>query len=159
VTEDAWSHPVLGGGLGPYDHRILGEPGGLTQFGVHLERLPPGSRSSFRHWHEAEDELLYLLSGHLVLIEEGETPLAPGDCAAWPAGLALGHCVENRGAEPALYLVVGTRAPHDRIHYPYHDLITEKEGPARRWFYADGRPRAAPPPPDPPPPPRPPAPP
>jgi uncharacterized cupin superfamily protein len=142
VHEAAWEHPVLGGGLGPYSHRIIGNPGGLTQFGAHLETLPPGSRSSFRHWHESEDEMVYVLSGEVILIEDVETPLRAGEAAAWPAGRPVGHCLENRSAAPATYLVVGTRRTNDIIHYPDHDLITVKDGPARRYLHADGRPRA-----------------
>lgn len=138
--EDAYAHPVLGGGLGPYSWRGLGEAGGLTQFGCHLEELPPGSRSSFRHWHEAEDELVYMLTGEVVLIEDQETTLGPGDVAAWPKGHPVGHCLENRGTIPARYLVVGTRQATDIIHYPDHDLITHKDGTARRYTHADGRP-------------------
>lgn len=141
VLEDGYEHPVLGGGLGPYRHAILGDPGGLTQFGVHLEELPPGGHSSFRHWHEAEDEMILVLSGHPVLIEDEETQLSPGDAACWPAGAPVGHCLENRADVPAVYLTIGTRLPRDRIHYPDHDLITEKDGPARRYSHADGRPR------------------
>lgn len=140
-TADDYCHPILGGGLGDYRYRLLGDPGGLSQFGAHVEELPPGARSSFRHWHEAEDEFIYLLSGHLVLIEDSETPLAPGDCAAWPAGAAIGHCLANRSTLPARYLVIGTRRQTDIIHYPDHDLITYKDGPHRRYTRADGRPR------------------
>lgn len=136
-----YSHPVLGGGLGDYRYRLLGEQAGLGQFGVHLEELPPGARSSFRHWHSNEDEFVYLLSGQLVLIEDHETLLEPGDCAAWPAGLAVGHCLENRSDGPALYLVIGSRRQTDTITYPDHDLITHKDGPHRRYTHADGRPR------------------
>ena len=46
TPEPAHRHPVLGAVLGAYAHPILGDAAGLTQFGVHLERLPPGSRSS-----------------------------------------------------------------------------------------------------------------
>lgn len=141
VQEAAYEHPILGGGLGPYRHCVLGDPGGLSQFGVHLEELPPGSFSSFRHWHEAEDEAVYVLSGHPVLVEDGETPLSPGDMACWPAGMPLGHHLHNRTDAPAVYLTIGTRLKRDRIHYPDHDLITEKDGPARRYSHADGRPR------------------
>lgn len=116
VADEA--HPVLGGGLGPYSHVPLGDPGGLTQFGVHLEILPAGSRSSHRHWHEAEDELIYMLSGEVVLIEDAETVLRPGDAAAGPAGRPVGHCLENRSGAEASYLVVGTRSMADVVHYP-----------------------------------------
>jgi uncharacterized cupin superfamily protein len=140
VHETDLNHPILGGGLGPYSHRIIGNPGGLTQFGAHLETLPPGSRSSFRHWHEGEDEMVYMLSGEVVLIEDSETPLKAGEAAAWPAASPVGHCLENRGTEPATYLVVGTRRTNDIIHYPDHDLVTVKDGAARRYLHADGRP-------------------
>ena len=37
-----------------------------------------------RHWHEAEDEFVYVLAGELTLVEDsGETPLRAGDAAAW----------------------------------------------------------------------------
>ncbi|HJQ27957.1 MAG TPA: hypothetical protein VJ827_01340, partial [Rubrobacter sp.] len=39
------------------------DAGGLTQFGAYVQTLQPGSRSSDRHWHEEEDEFLYMLSG------------------------------------------------------------------------------------------------
>ncbi|MFO1033714.1 MAG: cupin domain-containing protein [Hyphomicrobiales bacterium] len=42
---------------------ILGDVFGLTQFGVNLATLPPGVWSSYRHWHEKEDEFIYVLSG------------------------------------------------------------------------------------------------
>ncbi|MGO4851503.1 cupin domain-containing protein [Phaeovulum sp. W22_SRMD_FR3] len=134
-------HPILGGGCGPYNYAILGEAGGLTQFGAHLEILPPGSRSSFRHWHETEDEMVYLLSGEVVLIEEtGEAILRPGDTACWPAGQPNGHCLENRSGAPATYLTLGTRLPEDIIHYADHDLITHKDGAARVYTRRDGTP-------------------
>lgn len=142
ATEDA-AHPILGGGLGPYAYQLLSDPGGLTQYGAFIEILPPGSRSSFRHWHETEDEMVYILSGEVVLIEDSETPLRAGDCAAWPAGHPVGHCLENRSAAEARYLVIGTRNVKDIIHYPDLDLTTHKDGKARRYTHADGRPRSA----------------
>ena len=142
AAKDA-AHPILGGGLGPYSYQLLSDPGGLTQYGAFIEILPPGSRSSFRHWHETEDEMVYILSGEVVLIEDSETPLVAGDCAAWPAGMAMGHCLENRSGTEARYLVIGTRNRTDIIHYPDHDLTTHKDGKARRYTHADGAPRIA----------------
>ena len=131
------AHPVLGAGTGPYSYQLVGDAGGLTKFGAHVEVLPPGSRSGHRHWHEAEDEMIYMLAGEVVLIEDAETPLRVGDAACWPAGLAVGHCLENRSDSDAMYLVIGTRAQNDRIHYPDHGLITEKTGPARNYWRTD----------------------
>ena len=60
----------------------LGDAANLTQFGVNLLRLPPGAWSSQRHWHSDEDELVLMVSGSAVLIEDcGETVLHPGDMA------------------------------------------------------------------------------
>ena len=53
----------MGASSDPMRTRLIGDAAGLTQFGCHLERLPPGSRSSHRHWHETEDELVYVLAG------------------------------------------------------------------------------------------------
>ena len=49
----------------------LGDVAGLTQFGVNLTRLKPGAASALRHWHEAEDEFVYVLEGEITLIEDG----------------------------------------------------------------------------------------
>jgi hypothetical protein len=38
----------------------LGKLVGMTQFGVNQVTLDPGSISSLRHWHEAEDEFVYV---------------------------------------------------------------------------------------------------
>ena len=80
------SHPVLGDGNGPSAYRSLGGPGGLSQFGARIEVLPPGARSGHSHWHEAADEMVYVLAGEVVLIEDAETTLRPGEAACWPAG-------------------------------------------------------------------------
>jgi uncharacterized cupin superfamily protein len=139
-TEDP-PHPVLGAGHGPFGYQLLSDPGGLTQFGAFIETLPPGSRSGFRHWHETEDEMVLILSGEVVLIEDREELLSPGDVAAWPAGQGIGHCLENRSAAEVRYLVIGTRNSRDVVHYPDHDLVAHKDGAARAWFHSDGRKR------------------
>src|SRR6478736_3868557 len=89
---------------GPYSQRVLGEQAKLTQFGVLLERLPPGSRSSHRHWHETEDEFVFVLAGEVVLVEDAETTLHAGEAAGWAAGAPVAHCLENRSAADAVYL-------------------------------------------------------
>lgn len=93
--------------------------GGLTQFVAHVQTLQPGSRSGDRHWHEEEDELLYMLSGEATVIEEdGPHTLHPGDAACWPAGTANAHQVVNRSNAPCTYLIFGTRMAYDTVHYP-----------------------------------------
>ncbi len=123
---------------GPYAELVLGDQAGLKQFGVHLEELPPGSGSSIRHWHEREDEFLFVVSGELVLVEEGETVLKAGDAAAWAAGTPVAHCLVNRSTAPAVFLVVGTRSPQEVVHYPDHDVVMHRDGTDRRFTRPDG---------------------
>src|SRR5215510_8785567 len=106
----------------------LGNAAGLDQFGVNLTRLPPGTQASQRHWHQSEDEFVYVLEGELVLIEnDGETVLKPGDCAGFKAGVPNGHHLVNKSQRDALYLEIGTRAASERAHYPGIDLVFERD--------------------------------
>ena len=75
------------------------DAGGLTHYGAYVETLQPGARSSDKHWHEKEDEFLYVLAGEVTVIEDdGEAVLHPGDAACWPAGKPVAHTVANRSA-------------------------------------------------------------
>lgn len=125
---------------GPYSQLILGDQAGLTQFGVHLEQLPPGSRSSHRHWHESEDEFVFMLSGELILVEDEETVLVAGDAVAWAAGAPVAHCLENRSAGVAVYLTVGARVAVGTVNYPDHDIVMRHDASGRRFFHGDGSP-------------------
>jgi uncharacterized cupin superfamily protein len=104
--------------------RKLGDAVGLSDFGVNLVRLPPGKWSSQRHWHSHEDELVYVLEGEVVLVEDdGEHRLGPGDCAGWQAGSPNGHCLQNRSGADAVYLEIGSRRPRvDACDYPDIDM-------------------------------------
>ena len=92
----------------------LGDAAGLTQIGVNLLRLPPGQWSSQRHWHEAEDEFVYVLAGELTLVEDtGETLLRAGDAAAFPKNTGNGHHLINKSTTTAIYLEAGSRSMED----------------------------------------------
>jgi len=56
----------------------LGRAADLTQFGVNICTLKPGAASSQRHWHENEDELVYVLEGEVVLCERRRRKPAQG---------------------------------------------------------------------------------
>ncbi|MEW9919440.1 cupin domain-containing protein [Marimonas sp. MJW-29] len=133
-------HPLTGVDNGPYADIALGDAVGLTQFGVHLERLPPGSQSSHRHWHETEDEFVYVVSGELVLIEDSEIVLTAGEAAGWNSGTPVAHCLENRSDRDAVMLVVGTRAEAGAVHYPDHDLVLRHTAERRVFTRGDGTP-------------------
>ena len=124
------------------EKRPLGDLFGLANFGVNLTRLAPGAISALRHAHSRQDEFVYILSGHPVLVTDaGETPLAPGMCAGFRAGTGDGHHLVNRTKEDVVYLEVGDRTPGDAGTYPDDDLQAVL-GPDGKWRYAhkDGTP-------------------
>lgn len=129
---------LFGHGNGPYAEVSLGDAVGLEQFGVRIERLPPGSRSSYRHWHETEDEFVYVLSGELVLVEEVECILKTGEAAGWRAGQPIAHCLENRSSSHATVLIVGMRSKVGVVHYPDDDIIMYHDETGQRFTRTDG---------------------
>jgi uncharacterized cupin superfamily protein len=101
----------------------LGNHFGLTNFGVNLTCLPPGSISAPRHFHSQQDELIYILEGTPVLVTDaGEIPLRPGMCAGFKAGSGNAHQLRNRSDTTVVYLEIGDRAAGDVVTYPDDDI-------------------------------------
>src|SRR5262252_4852431 len=119
----------------------LGNAGGLTDFGVNLMHPPPGSASSQRHWHSAEDEFVYVLEGEVELVTDAGTQrLGAGMVAGFPAGRADGHQLVNRSERDAVYLEVGDRQAGDEIDYPDIDLRLLQRNGRDFWAHKDGTP-------------------
>ncbi len=124
---------------GSFQSLRYSDAGGLTQYGVYVETLQPGSSSSNRHWHEKEDEFMYVLAGEVTVVEnDGPQTLGPGEAACWPAGVPNGHTVQNRSSAPCSYVVVGTRVTHDVCHYPDLGRTLFTEGETWRLVAKDG---------------------
>jgi uncharacterized cupin superfamily protein len=121
----------------------LGDAGGLTQFGVNLLQLPPGAWSAQRHWHSAEDEFVYIVSGEVVLVtDDGEEVLRGGDCAAFAANTPNGHHLVNKSAFMAVCLEVGSRNPdNDAVDYPDIDMRFDPQQDC--YVHKDGTPYPA----------------
>jgi uncharacterized cupin superfamily protein len=104
--------------------RRLAPVAGLGEMGASHVVLKPGAWSSQRHWHEAVDELLVMLSGEAVLVEDGgETVLRAGDIAVWPKGLANGHCLQNRSDSDCSFIAISAGdSTRDAGEYPDIDL-------------------------------------
>lgn len=115
-------------------YRRLAPAAGLTKLGASHVVLKPGGFSSHRHWHREEDELVIMLAGEAVLIEDaGETVVRPGDVLAWPAGVPDGHRLHNRTNEDCVFVAIsaGDKAK-DSGEYPDIDMIFDAEGYARK---------------------------
>jgi uncharacterized cupin superfamily protein len=123
------------------ERKRLGNAAGLDQFGVNLTTLKPGAASALRHWHEREDELVYVLQGEVVLIEdEGETILKAGDAAGFKANSRNGHHLVNRSSRDVIYLEVGTRSKYERAEYPDVDLMLVRDDNGVRYTHRNGEP-------------------
>ena len=121
----------------------LGEAAGLTQLGANLVRLAPGAWSSQRHWHSHEDEFVFMVSGELVLVTDaGEELLLAGDSAGFPAGAKNGHCLQNRSASDATFLVVSNRSDEDHGEYSDIDMVFDagRYSGGGGYFHKDGTP-------------------
>lgn len=125
----------------PYDADVAGRwfrrlapAAGLTKLGASHVVLKPGAFSSQRHWHREEDELVVMLEGEAVLIEDsGETVVRPGDVLAWKAGVPNGHRLHNRGMRDCVFIAIsGGDASSDSGEYPDIDMVFDPEGYARK---------------------------
>lgn len=134
----------------PYNEAVAGRwvrrlrpVAGLTLLGAAHVVLKPGAWSSQRHWHGEEDELVVILSGEAVLVEDandengGETVLRAGDIAAWPRGVRNGHTIQNRGEIDCVMLAVSA-GDQDKDYGEYPDIDLKFVG--RHYFRKDGTP-------------------
>jgi uncharacterized cupin superfamily protein len=116
----------------------LADAAGLTQYGVNLVRLEPGAWSSQRHWHVAQDEFIYVVSGEVTLVTNaGAETLRAGDCAGFKAGDEDGHHLQNRSNADATFLEMGTRPTDDAAFYSDIDMKSDEPGIYR---HRDGAP-------------------
>ena len=118
LPETTHVYPQSSERMGPL--RRPGRVAGLVRIGINLQRLPPGTRSSWPHAEENEEEFVYVLEGEVDAWINGDLHrMVAGDLAAFPAGTGICHCFINNGTRESL-LLVGGEAPKQgsRIFYP-----------------------------------------
>ncbi|TNE65138.1 MAG: cupin domain-containing protein [Alphaproteobacteria bacterium] len=82
-------------------------------------RLEPGHRPCPAHYHYGNDEAIYVLSGELTLMVDGEPhTLTDGDYVTLPRGTAVAHQLANLSDAPVDYLCFSTMEPVDVVVYP-----------------------------------------
>lgn len=119
----------------------VGDSGGITQFGANITILQPGAKSSLRHWHEEQDEFMMVIAGTCTLVDElGETELTAGECAAFPAGDANGHCVVNNSSSEARFLIIGSRTATETAWYSDIDMKVTVQDGTYDFTHKDGSP-------------------
>jgi uncharacterized cupin superfamily protein len=118
VPESTHVYPQSTEQMGPT--RPVGKAASLLRIGVNVQRLPPGTRSSWPHAEEGEEEFVYVIDGEVDAWIDGNVhKMSAGDLAAFPAGTGISHCFINNGDREALLLVGGEAPkPGNRIFYP-----------------------------------------
>jgi uncharacterized cupin superfamily protein len=149
VKESHKQYPGTDEGM-RYD-RDIGRAAGLQKIGLHIVRLPPGTRSSYPHCEEKEEELVYVLAGEVNAWIDGVLhPMRAGDLAAFPSGTGVCHTFINDSDAEVTLLVGGESSKADnRLLYPLNPERRAVIGDAEWWHDApyvakgdhDGKPR------------------
>ena len=115
--------------------RRLGDHFQLSNFGVNLTELAPGTVSALRHYHHCQDEFIYILEGTPTLVQGNEScRLSPGQCCGFKAGDPVAHQVRNDTDSPVRYLEIGDRRPGDSAEFPFDD-IQAVLGDDQKWKF------------------------
>jgi len=133
VPEYVHVYPNSSEPMGPV--RSVGKAAGLQRIGVNVQRLPPGTRSSWPHAEENEEEFVYVIDGEVDAWIDGHVHrMASGDLAAFPAGTGISHCFINN-TDRDVVLLVGGEAPRrgSRIFYPLNPSRQADMAPADWW--------------------------
>lgn len=94
------------------------------ELGCSLYELPPGKRSWPYHYHTANEEALFVLSGSGMVRQDGEErSIETGAFVTFPADERGAHQVVNDGEEPLRYLAVSTMDEPDVTVYPEMEKI------------------------------------
>ncbi|KAG8724204.1 hypothetical protein FRC12_024352, partial [Ceratobasidium sp. 428] len=133
----------------------LGRKLGLhsDRWGINLQSLPHGTRSSIPHAHSARDEFVYVVDGSGLVWLDGVTyEVGPGDCVGFPAGTGEAHAfvkdgVPDAGWEdeyeertrggPLVLLVVGENGRDDRVWYPRGEMEHPSKMRQRTGWWSD----------------------
>jgi uncharacterized cupin superfamily protein len=100
-------------------NRGLAAKAGNQQLGATLTEIPPGKISYPLHYHCANEEAVYIVSGTgTARIGDARVAVRAGDWIAYPVGPAHAHQLINDGSVPLVYLCVSTYHLCEVVGYP-----------------------------------------
>lgn len=119
VHRDELTPTTIERGKHRLDRRRFTEAAGSRHLGGSLIEVPPGAISYPFHYHCANEEAVYVISGSGVArIGDARVPVSAGDWIAYPPGAAHAHQMINDGDEPLVCLAISTNLQCDVIGYP-----------------------------------------
>lgn len=107
-----------------FKQKKLAEAAGSEALGCTLYEIPPGGQPFSYHYHAANEEALYVLSGSGTLRFAGDTySLREGDYVACEANESGGHSVVNDADTPLRYLAFSTMNEPDVTVHPESNIL------------------------------------
>ncbi len=106
---------------GPIRARMadVGRTVGSQSIGLTIQTVAPGCRSSRRHRHVFQEEILVVTQGIGTLLHDDQRiPVAPGDCFCYRPDDPELHSFENTGTEQLVIWAFGNRFVHEICLYP-----------------------------------------
>lgn len=105
---------------------------GNQQLGAQLLELAPGERSFPMHFHCANEEAIYVISGMgTVRLGDAHIPIRAGDWIAHPVGPEHAHQMINDSDGPLVYLCLSTLHKCEVVGYPDSNKVAMIAGRSR----------------------------
>ena len=97
----------------------VGRTIGSQSIGLTIQTVAPGCRSSRRHRHVFQEEILIVMQGNGTLLHgEQRIPVAPGDTFCYRPDDPELHSFENTGTAELVVWAFGNRFAHEVCLYP-----------------------------------------
>lgn len=101
------------------ESKRLGTAAGGQQLGCSWYKVPPGRSAFPHHFHCANEEAVFILSGQgEVRIGDEKAPVTAGDYIALPIGPQHAHSLVNTGEADLTYLCFSTMHATEVVGYP-----------------------------------------
>lgn len=125
IATDAvpWKEQTFGSRF-HFRRKALSALAGGHKLGCSLYEVPPGYRAWPFHYHCANEEAIYILSGRGTLrLADEDIPLTVGDYISFPTGPTGVHQLINTGVEILQYLCFSTMLEPDVVVYPDSEKV------------------------------------
>jgi uncharacterized cupin superfamily protein len=112
---------------------------GSQRLGASIVELAPGTLSSPYHFHQANEELLIVLSGTAELrTPDGLRELQRGEVVSFPSGPEGAHRLRNTSSEPCRLLFLSEMNFPDIVSYPDTGTTLVVTAPGTRMAFPSG---------------------